>query len=53
MTLPDYYVDHGDYKDQMAQAGLSAAHIASTALTTLGRQKDSHKFVLNTLKKSK
>lgn len=49
MTLPDRYIDHGDYKDQLAMAGLSAAQIASTALTTLGRFKDATKFTLNTL----
>mmetsp|Transcript_6361 Transcript_6361/g.14096 ORF Transcript_6361/g.14096 Transcript_6361/m.14096 type:complete len:725 (+) Transcript_6361:161-2335(+) len=49
MTLPDYFIEHGDYRDQLAEAGLTAGHIAATALTTLGRQKEASKFVLNTL----
>lgn len=49
MTLPDRYIDHGDYKDQIAMAGLSASHIASTALTVLGRAKDAAKFSLSAL----
>lgn len=49
MTLPDRYIDHGDYRDQLAMAGLTASHIASTALTTLGRAKDAAKFSLNAL----
>ncbi|KAG2494393.1 hypothetical protein HYH03_007446 [Edaphochlamys debaryana] len=49
MTLPDRYIDHGDYRDQLAMAGLTAQHIASTALTTLGRAKDAAKFALSAL----
>jgi 1-deoxy-D-xylulose-5-phosphate synthase len=45
MTLPDRYIDHGTYSDQLAEAGLSASHIASTALTVLG--KPDTMFVLN------
>eukprot|EP00877_Chromochloris_zofingiensis_P012791 jgi/Chrzof1/7766/Cz02g35280.t1 len=40
MTLPDRWIDHGKYEDQLAEAGLTAGHIASTALTTLGKPKD-------------
>ncbi|WIA11070.1 hypothetical protein OEZ85_011221 [Tetradesmus obliquus] len=40
MTLPDRFIDHGRYEDQLAEAGLSASHIASTALATLGKPKD-------------
>jgi 1-deoxy-D-xylulose-5-phosphate synthase len=40
MTLPDYFVDHGKYEDQLAEAGLSAAHVAATAMSALGRAKD-------------
>jgi 1-deoxy-D-xylulose-5-phosphate synthase len=40
MTLPDRWIDHGRYEDQIAMAGLSASHIASTALITLGKPKD-------------
>ncbi len=32
MTLPDRFIEHGDYKDQLAEAGLTAGHIAGTAL---------------------
>lgn len=38
MTLPDRYIEHGDYRDQLQEAGLSAMQIASTALSILGRQ---------------
>ncbi|CAL8468667.1 g8207 [Coccomyxa elongata] len=41
MTLPDRFIDHGSQTDQLAEAGLSASHIAATALTLLGRKKDS------------
>eukprot|EP00775_Hariotina_reticulata_P009948 gene9948-10103_t len=40
MTLPDRFIDHGRYEDQIAEAGLSASHIASTALSILGKPKD-------------
>lgn len=40
MTLPDRFIDHGRYEDQLAEAGLSASHIASTALSILGKPKD-------------
>lgn len=41
MTLPDRFIEHGSQADQLAEAGLSASHIAATALTLLGRKKDS------------
>ena len=41
MTLPDRFIEHGGQGDQLAEAGLTAAHIAATALTTLGRRQDS------------
>ena len=41
MTLPDRFIEHGGQADQLAEAGLSASHIAATALTLLGRKKDS------------
>ena len=41
MTLPDRFIEHGGQGDQLAEAGLSASHIAATALTLLGRKKDS------------
>lgn len=34
------FIDHGRYEDQLAEAGLSASHIASTALSVLGKPKD-------------
>jgi 1-deoxy-D-xylulose-5-phosphate synthase len=40
MTLPDRYIDHGKYEDQLSEAGLTASHIAATALSALGRSKD-------------
>ncbi|KXZ53801.1 hypothetical protein GPECTOR_6g719 [Gonium pectorale] len=49
MTLPDRYIEHGAFRDQLAIAGLTAQHIASTALTTLGRAKDAAKFSLSAL----
>lgn len=50
MTLPDRFIDHGDYKDQLAMAGLSASQIASTALSVLGRQKDAAKQALSSFR---
>lgn len=41
MTLPDRFIEHGGQADQLAEAGLSASHIAATVLTLLGRRKDS------------
>eukprot|EP00798_Chlamydomonas_sp_ICE-L_P010645 gene10645-12324_t len=36
MTMPDRWIEGGDYKNQLAEAGLTAGHIAATAITTLG-----------------
>ncbi|MEW5306890.1 MAG: hypothetical protein WDW36_009327 [Sanguina aurantia] len=47
MTLPDRFIDHGDYRDQLAAAGLDASQIASTALITLGRPQDAAKTTLS------
>ena len=41
MILPDRFIDHGAQKEQLEWAGLSPSHIASTALATLGRERDS------------
>ena len=41
MVLPDTYVDHGTYEWQVEQAGLSAGQVAATALTLLGRARES------------
>ena len=40
MTMPDRFIKHGGQNDQMAEAGLTSSHVAATALTLLGRQKD-------------
>jgi 1-deoxy-D-xylulose-5-phosphate synthase len=50
MTLPDRWIEHGDYGDQLAEAGLSAGHIAGTALNILGRPKEASKYVLAELR---
>ena len=47
MTLPDRFIEHGSQADQLAEAGLSASHIAATALTLLGRKKDSVALLQN------
>lgn len=41
MTLPDRFIDHGGQADQLAEAGLSVNHIAATALTVMGKPRDS------------
>lgn len=40
MTLPDRFIEHGGQNDQLAEAGLTASHIAATAARLLGRSKD-------------
>lgn len=40
MTLPDKFIEQGAYPDQLAQAGLTASHIAGTALKVLGKSKE-------------
>ncbi|XP_028787122.1 probable 1-deoxy-D-xylulose-5-phosphate synthase 2, chloroplastic [Neltuma alba] len=42
MTLPDRYIDHGSQADQTEAAGLSANHIAATALTLANVNWDHH-----------
>ena len=41
MVLPDRPIDHGSYSFQLNEAGLSASHIASTALSLVGKQHES------------
>ncbi|KAK9812914.1 hypothetical protein WJX72_005743 [[Myrmecia] bisecta] len=41
MTLPDRFIEHGTQTEQLAEAGLSAAHITATALKLLGKQSES------------
>ncbi|CAH8282886.1 unnamed protein product [Eruca vesicaria subsp. sativa] len=36
MVLPDRYIEHGSPLDQLAEAGLTASHIAATALNLIG-----------------
>ena len=36
MTLPDRHIDHNTHPAQINDAGLSAKHIAATALQALG-----------------
>lgn len=40
MILPDRYIDHGDYENQLEEAGLSTKHIAATVLSLLGKRKE-------------
>ncbi len=35
------FIEQGKYEDQLAEAGLNAMQIAATALTTMGKPKDS------------
>lgn len=41
MTLPDRYIEHGTQAEQLAEAGLTASHIAATALSVLGVKRES------------
>jgi len=41
MTLPDTYIDHAAPSVQLERAGLTGGHVAATALTLLGRQRES------------
>ncbi|XP_074283233.1 putative 1-deoxy-D-xylulose-5-phosphate synthase 2, chloroplastic [Silene latifolia] len=36
MVLPDKYINHGAYEDQLEEAGLTAKHIETTVLSLLG-----------------
>ncbi|GMH08353.1 hypothetical protein Nepgr_010193 [Nepenthes gracilis] len=40
MVLPDRYIDHGSPADQLAEAGLTPAHIAATVFNILGHSRD-------------
>ena len=40
MTLPDKFIEQGAYSDQLTLAGLTASHIAGTALKLLGKPKE-------------
>ncbi|CAG9465541.1 unnamed protein product [Pedinophyceae sp. YPF-701] len=38
MCLPDRWIDHGAHSDQLEWAGLTPGHIASTAMSMLGKK---------------
>ncbi|MCO5592835.1 hypothetical protein L7F22_046838 [Adiantum nelumboides] len=40
IVLPDRYIEHGSPADQIAEAGLTASHIAASVLQMLGRTRD-------------
>ncbi|KAJ0979700.1 hypothetical protein J5N97_015174 [Dioscorea zingiberensis] len=40
IVLPDRYIDHGSPADQMAEAGLTASHIAATVFNILGQTRE-------------
>lgn len=40
MTLPDRFIEHGAQKEQLAEAGISAADIARTALSLSGKSRE-------------
>ena len=38
MTLPDRFIEHGSQTQQLADAGMDAAHMARTIMSLLGRK---------------
>ncbi|KAJ3676530.1 hypothetical protein LUZ60_003942 [Juncus effusus] len=40
LVLPDRYIEHGAPADQMAEAGLTASHIAATVYNVLGKTRE-------------
>ena len=40
MVLPDRYTEHGSPLDQLAEAGLTASHIAATVLNLIGTPRE-------------
>lgn len=40
MNLPDRFIEHGTQAQQLAEAGLSAADIARTALSLTGKSRE-------------
>ncbi|XP_078445107.1 1-deoxy-D-xylulose-5-phosphate synthase 1, chloroplastic-like [Wolffia australiana] len=40
IVLPDRYIEHGAPADQMAEAGLTPAHIAATVFNIIGRARE-------------
>jgi len=47
MCMPDRFIEHGDYRDQLNLAGLTPGHIAGTALQILGRKADAAKYAIS------
>lgn len=40
LVLPDRYIEHGAPADQLAEAGLTPAHIAATVFNILGQTRE-------------
>lgn len=40
LVLPDRYIEHGSPADQLAEAGLTASHIAATVFNILGQTRE-------------
>lgn len=38
--LPDRYIEHGAPADQIAEAGLTASHIAATVFNIIGQTRE-------------
>jgi 1-deoxy-D-xylulose-5-phosphate synthase len=38
MTMPDRFIEHGTQAQQLADAGLDAAHVARTVLSLMGKK---------------
>nr|ACT21080.1 1-deoxy-D-xylulose 5-phosphate synthase [Dunaliella salina] len=47
MCMPDRFIEHGDYRDQLNLAGLTPGHIAGTALQILGRKAGAAKYAIS------
>ncbi|GAB2221441.1 hypothetical protein Droror1_Dr00012619 [Drosera rotundifolia] len=45
MVLPDRYIDHGSPNDQLAEAGLTASHIAATVLNIIGKNREAFELM--------
>jgi 1-deoxy-D-xylulose-5-phosphate synthase len=39
MVFPDTYIEHGSPGEQLAEAGLTSAHIAATVFNILGQSR--------------
>ncbi|KAJ1695307.1 hypothetical protein LUZ63_012005 [Rhynchospora breviuscula] len=45
LVLPDRYIEHGAPADQLAEAGLTASHIAATVFNVLGQTREALKIM--------